>query len=72
MNHWIASKVDNVIIALQHHCGVNGRAVNCLISARGNWECPNCLTTYGAPFEMSLANAYTTEQVAADESEGEA
>ncbi len=67
MNHWVAVKADNVIVALQHHCGAQSRAVNCFISQRGNWECPNCMATYGAPVELSLANTLTTEQIAADE-----
>ncbi len=64
--NWIATKVNGVIIALQHRCGVQGRAVNCAISQRGNLECPSCLETYGAAFELSLADTHTTEQIAPD------
>lgn len=66
-NHWIAVKVSGVIIALQHHCGVQSRAVNCYIDQRGNWECPNCMTTYGASVELSLGDQYEIERIAQEE-----
>lgn len=71
MNHWVAVQTNNTIVALQHFCGVHGRAVNCLISQRGNWECPNCMTTYGAPVEFSLDDTTSTMFVPAPEDEDE-
>lgn len=56
------------IFALQHCCGVNDSPVNCYIDGRGNWECPNCLTTYGAatPIDptarMSVATVHSEEE----------
>lgn len=61
MNHWVAVQTNNTIVALQHFCGVHGRAVNCLISQRGNWECPESrTTTYGAPVEFLLGDTTST------------
>ncbi len=65
--NWIATKVNGVIIALQHRCGVQGRAVNCAISQRGNWECPNCMMTYGASVELSLGDRYEIERTEPEE-----
>lgn len=50
---WIAVVASGVIVALQHCCGVNDAPVNCYIDSRGNWECPNCMTTYGAPVAIA-------------------
>lgn len=49
MKSWIAAQNGATIFALQHCCGVNDAPMNCYIDAHGNWSCPDCLTTYGAP-----------------------
>lgn len=54
MKNWIAAMNGNTITALQHCCGVNDAPVNCYIDERGNWTCPNCLTTYGAPTPIDV------------------
>lgn len=45
---WIVCRVGSTIVALQHCCGVSDAPVNCFLDQRANWECPNCMTTYGA------------------------
>lgn len=67
---WMAAKVGSVIVALQHHCGVQNAPVNCYIDQRGNWECPNCMTTYGAAVALP-SNAWTIEYIMPDDEEDE-
>jgi hypothetical protein len=54
IKQWIAALNGATITALQHCCGVNDAPVNCYIDDHGNWTCPNCLTTYGAPTPIGV------------------
>lgn len=64
---WVAALNGTTITALQHGCGVNDAPVNCYIDERGNWVCPNCLTTYGAPTPISVTERQSVSTVHPEE-----
>ena len=67
-NAWIAIKAGITTVALQHCCGVNDQPVNCRLDSSGNWECPNCIATFGAA--TTIERGLSVEIIyAADEEE---
>ena len=69
MKQWLAAMNGATIIALQHCCGIRDAPVNCFIDERGNWTCPNCLMTYGAPTPIDPAERQSVQTIFEDEEE---
>lgn len=45
---WVAALDGAQIVAVQHGCGASDGPVNCFLDEHNNWQCPNCMATYGA------------------------
>jgi hypothetical protein len=69
MKQWIAALNGTTVVALQHYCGVNDAPVNCYLNVHRNWECPNCLTIYGAATPINPSDRQSVESVFDSEEE---